>query len=181
MSFRFNSLGRDQIHANLATSVKLTRRPRQVIDSQRNPAAQSGFLTCRITLIATVMAVNGMMNRPMIPASVRWRVLSERLADTQPQPQSLPECQTQAPRISISPHATRSASPRDPGTPTDWQKLNDTLKKPTPCSKLRGIYGFLPFGIWCRPTRCFFRTQQQATGNDQVQLTLRIVAVLKSR
>ena len=47
--------------------------------------------------------------------------------------------------------------------------LNDTLKKPTPRSKLRGIYGFLPFGTGCRPTRCFFRTLQQATGNDQVQ------------
>ena len=33
--------------------------------------------------------------------------------------------------------------------------LNDTLKKPTPRSKLLGIYGFLPFGTGCRPTRCF--------------------------
>ena len=67
--------------------------------------------------------------------------------------------------------------------------LNDTLKKPTPgttafakasvSQELRGIYGFLPFGTGCRPTRCFFRTLQQrpsprlrqsrATGNDQVQ------------
>lgn len=48
--------------------------------------------------------------------------------------------------------------------------LNDTLKKPTPRSKLRGIYGFLPFGTGCRPTRCFLKTLQQATGNDQVQM-----------
>ena len=50
-------------------------------------------------------------------------------------------------------------------------ELNDTLKKPTPRSnglrqgfgsqELRGIYGFLPFGTGCRPTRCFFRTLQQ--------------------
>ena len=67
--------------------------------------------------------------------------------------------------------------------------LNDTLKKPTPRSnslrqgfarqELRGIYGFLPFGTGCRPTRCFLEPcsnslrqgfgQSRATGNDQVQ------------
>ena len=59
--------------------------------------------------------------------------------------------------------------------------LNDTLKKPTPRSdslrqgfarqELRGIYGVLPFGTACRPTRCFFRTLQSrliGKGNDQV-------------
>ena len=47
--------------------------------------------------------------------------------------------------------------------------LNDSLKKPTPRSKLRGIYGFLPFGTGRRPTRCFLGTLQRAAGNDQVQ------------
>ena len=50
------------------------------------------------------------------------------------------------------------------------RKLNDSLKKPTPRSKLRGIYGFLPFGTGRRPTRCFLGTLQRAAGNDQVQL-----------
>ena len=48
-------------------------------------------------------------------------------------------------------------------------QLNDSLKKPTPRSKLRGIYGFLPFGTGRRPTRCFLGTLQRAAGNDQVQ------------
>ena len=47
--------------------------------------------------------------------------------------------------------------------------MNDSLKKPTPRSKLRGIYGFLPFGTGRRPTRCFLGTLQRAAGNDQVQ------------
>ena len=47
--------------------------------------------------------------------------------------------------------------------------LNDSLKKPTPRSKLRGIYGFLPFGTGRCPTRCFLGTLQRAAGNDQVQ------------
>ena len=34
--------------------------------------------------------------------------------------------------------------------------------------KLRGIYGFLPFGTGRRPTRCFLGTLQRAAGNDQV-------------
>ena len=52
--------------------------------------------------------------------------------------------------------------------------LNATLKKPTPLSKLRGIYGFFRFGTGCHPTRYFFRILQSrliGTGNDQVQLT----------
>ena len=49
------------------------------------------------------------------------------------------------------------------------QELNDSLKKPTPRSKLRGTYGFLPFGTGRRPTRCFLGTLQRAAGNDQVQ------------
>ena len=48
-------------------------------------------------------------------------------------------------------------------------ELNDSLKKPTPRSKLRVIYGFLPFGTGRRPTRCFLGTLQRAAGNDQVQ------------
>ena len=48
-------------------------------------------------------------------------------------------------------------------------ELNASLKKPTPRSKLRGIYGFLPFGTGRRPTRCFLGTLQRAAGNDQVQ------------
>ena len=47
--------------------------------------------------------------------------------------------------------------------------MNNSLKKPTPRSKLRGIYGFLPFGTGRRPTRCFLGTLQRAAGNDQVQ------------
>ena len=59
--------------------------------------------------------------------------------------------------------------------PSAWSRavvssLNDSLKKPTPRSKLRGIYGFLPFGTGRRPTRCFLGTLQRAAGNDQVQV-----------
>ena len=53
--------------------------------------------------------------------------------------------------------------------PESGSQLNDSLKKPTPRSKLRGIYGFLPFGTGRRPTRCFLGTLQRAAGNDQVQ------------
>ena len=54
------------------------------------------------------------------------------------------------------------------------KQLNDSLKKPTPRSKLRGIYGFLPFGTGRRPTRCFLGTLQRAAGNDQVQRVLEL-------
>ena len=52
--------------------------------------------------------------------------------------------------------------------PPFFCELNDSLNKPTPRSKLRGIYGFLPFGTGRRPTRCFLGTLQRAAGNDQV-------------
>ena len=58
---------------------------------------------------------------------------------------------------------------RRPATLKNDRTLNDSLKKPTPRSKLRGIYGFLPFGTGRRPTRCFLGTLQRAAGNDQVQ------------
>ena len=46
-------------------------------------------------------------------------------------------------------------------------RLNDSLKKPTPRSKLRGIYGFLPFGTGRRPTRCFLGTLTRETNLAQ--------------
>ena len=59
--------------------------------------------------------------------------------------------------------------PFDGSVSVEREQLNDSLKKPTPRSKLRGIYGFLPFGTGRRPTRCFLGTLQRAAGNDQVQ------------
>ncbi len=54
-------------------------------------------------------------------------------------------------------------------------ELNDSLKKPTArpgAPGLRGIYGFSPFRIACRPTRCFFETLSlpAGTGDEPVQL-----------
>ena len=54
--------------------------------------------------------------------------------------------------------------------------MNDTLNKPTPQGKLRGIYGLLPFGTEGEPYEVIIRNPavfRRRTGHDQVPEAMR--------